>query len=214
MALFAQDNMDQKPLRTPMEVKTRFGIKAGVNLANLEVDDDVNSSTVPNTNSKTSFNGGFFVNIPVAGSFRVQPEVVWSGQGAKASGNAGTDQSKTLSEYDFGYINIPVMAQIQTKGGFFVETGPQFGILMRAQEEYVGGSTVNIEDMDLVKKTDFSWGAGLGYLSRIGLGVSGRYNFGLSNVWNNEDNQSLPRFNKMKNGVVQLGLVYQFGAFK
>lgn len=213
LALFAQDDQAHKPLRTEMEVKPRFGLKAGVNLANLEVDDDVNASSVPNTNSKTSFHGGFFVNLPIAGSFRIQPELLWSGQGAKVGSGTGT-LNKTMSEFDFGYIQIPVMAQIQTPGGFFVETGPQFGILMRAQEEYVDGTTVNIEDNDFVKKTDFSWGAGLGYLSRIGLGISGRYNFGLSNVWNNEDRAAGPAYNKMKNGVVQIGLVYQLGAHK
>lgn len=211
LALYAQEQ-DHKPLRTPMSVQTRFGVRAGVSLANLEVDDDVNPGNVPNTNTKTSFVGGFFVNIPVGGMFRVQPELVWSGQGAKA--DKGSITTKTMEEYDFGYIAIPLMLQLQTNGGFFVETGPQFSILMRAQEEYTDGTTVNVEDQDWVKKTDFGWGVGIGYLSRIGLGIDGRYNFGLSNVWNNEDRVGQPPFDKMKNAAAQISLVWHFGAHK
>lgn len=215
LAVYAQEQ-DHKPLRTPMDVKTRFGIRAGVSLANLEVDDDVTSGVVPNTNTKTSFVGGFLVNIPVGGMFRVQPELVWSGQGAKADkGSKPNTTTARMEEYDFGYIAIPLMLQLQTNGGFFVETGPQFSILMRAQEEYTDGSTVNVEDMDWVKKTDLAWGVGIGYLSRIGLGIDGRYNFGLSNVWNNEDRPAGQlNFEKMKNAAAQISLVWHFGAYK
>ena len=214
LAVFAQEQ-DHKPLRTPMETKTRFGMRGGVSLANLEVDDDNATGNVPNTNTKTSFVGGFFANIPVGGMFRVQPELVWSGQGAKSDRGTLSGTGKTMEEYDFGYIAIPLMLQLQTNGGFFVETGPQFSILMRAQEEYTDGTTVNVEDMDWVKKTDFGWGVGLGYLSRIGLGIDGRYNFGLSNVWNNEDRVGQPSpFDKMKNAAAQISLVWHFGAHK
>ncbi len=74
--LMAQDTNPKPMLRTEMSTQVRFGIKAGVNLATLEIDDDSPSNDVE-TNNKTSFHGGVFVNIPLAGMFRFQPELLF-----------------------------------------------------------------------------------------------------------------------------------------
>lgn len=204
LAVHAQQNPDNghKPMRTDMEVTPRFGLRAGVNLATIEIDDDSQSNPI-NTNNKTSFHAGAFVNIPIGGIFRIQPEVNYSGQGSKVSASIlGTE---VRDEWDFHYINVPVMLQLQSRGGLFVETGPQVGFLLSAKDE---------DDTDLkedMKKTDFGWGAGIGYLSRIGLGINGRYNFGFSNIY---DEDAAGDEGKYKNRTIQLGLVYHFGAHK
>ncbi len=75
----------QEPkLRTPAPVQTRFGIKAGANLATLEIDDESSTNEI-GTNNKTSLHAGIFVNIPLGDKFRVQPELVYSKQGSKVS---------------------------------------------------------------------------------------------------------------------------------
>ncbi|MGZ5190245.1 MAG: outer membrane beta-barrel protein, partial [Flavisolibacter sp.] len=67
---------------TPMAVKPRFGIKAGVNMAKLRPSDY--STNEPQTNFKSSFNAGALVNIPLGtGGFAVQPEAIYSRQGSK-----------------------------------------------------------------------------------------------------------------------------------
>lgn len=208
-AVFAQD---EPTLRTPMESKIRFGLKAGVNLATLHLaDEDFPAGMTPNTNLKTSGFGGVFVNVPLAANFRLQPEVVFSSQGSKLEGGAlGND----AYEIDAQYINVPVMFQYQTMGGFFVEAGPQLGILVKAEMD--GPDDTGSGDMDIkdnMKTTDFSLAGGIGYLSRIGLGVNARYNAGISNVFNaDEDDMELG--GKAKNSVIQIGLVYHFGAYK
>lgn len=191
-AVYAQDNQQ---LRTPMANKVRFGLRAGANFATL----DVSNTAGQEITGKTSFHGGVFVNAPLGGMFAIQPGVEYSGQGAKATSGA------TNSEIDLHYINVPVMLQLKTTGGFIVETGPQAGFLIK--------STVNDVEIDDVYKTfDFSWGAGLGYVSRIGLGVNARYNLGLSNLLENGGNASGDP--KVKNRNLQVGLVYHFGAHK
>src|SRR5215212_11263052 len=199
-------------LVTPMAVKTRFGIKGGVNLATLEIDDQ--STPNMNTNMKTSFYGGVFANIPISSMFRFQPEVLYSGQGTKADARSSTEATLAgINEYDFRYIAVPLMFQLMSKGGAFVELGPQFSVLAKANGDRLNDNSVELKKSDYVKKTDFAGAVGLGYLSRIGLGINARYVNGFSNVWNNDNSPSTSDA-KYKNRVVQIGLMYHFGAGK
>lgn len=210
LAMFAQTS---KP--TKMAVAPRFGVKAGVNLAEFRAN-GYPSGTQPTSNMKTSMNGGFFVNVPLGtGGLAVQPEVVYSGQGSKMSvkTTVGTVTTTSTYEQDLSYINVPIMLQWKSAGGFLVETGPQAGFLVRAQQDGPGSS--NTDNKDGFDKFDFSWGAGLGYLSRIGLGINARYNLGLSNALDDGGgNNSANDGPELKNKVVQIGLFWNFGAGK
>jgi hypothetical protein len=53
-----------KPVRTEMSTQPRFGLRGGVSLSSLEIDDDYNATNY-STNSKTTFHAGAFVNIPL-----------------------------------------------------------------------------------------------------------------------------------------------------
>jgi hypothetical protein len=89
--------------------------------------------------------------------------------------------------------------------GLFIEAGPQVGFLLKAENE--DGVDLK-EDM---KKTDFGAGAGIGYLSRIGLGLNARYTMGFSNIM---EDDSAGDEGKYKNRVLSIGLVYHLGAAK
>ena len=94
-----------------------------------------------------------------------------------------------------------------------VETGPQLGFLISAKVDGTGpqGWSDGGDLKDRRKQLDFLWGAGLGYMSRIGLGVHARYNYGFSNVLNADNNQAQ---GELKNRVMQFGVMYEFGAHK
>lgn len=208
LALFAQ-NTNTTTTGTP-----RFGLKGGVNLATLELDDDT-PSTEFNTNLKTSFNLGAFVNLPLGGNLRLQPEVVYSGQGSKVSQKTTVGAGATTTtpfEYEFHYINVPVMVQLKTPGGFFVEAGPQLGFLIGAKQDMQTGTDPDIKD--LIKKTDFGAGAGLGYMSNMGLGIGARYMHGFSNVWNSDKAPASQKNTQVSNRTIAFSLLYQFGANK
>lgn len=215
LAVTAQEqnpDMAHKPLRTDMEVMPRFGIKAGVNLAKLNVEDGV--STDFNTTTKTSFHGGLFANIPLGGILRLQPEVIYSGQGSKLNGPLLSDMSTSENyEVDMHYVNVPVMFQLQTMSGFYAELGPQVGFLVNSEQDRNSGENAPIKDW--VKKTDFSVAGGIGYSTRVGLGVGARYVYGISNVWNSDDAPDNSLSNgEMNHRVFQVSLSYQFGASK
>jgi len=207
-ALFAQETQPQ--LRTPMATKTRFGIRLGANLANVRLNEF--APTEPDVNQKTSIHAGVFVNVPISTMFRFQPGVEYSGQGSKVSKyNLIGSSATTAYEQDLTYINVPLMLQYATPGGFMIEAGPQPGFLIAASQD--GPGDTDVDNKDGFDKFDLSIGAGLGYLSRMGLGINARYNFGLTNA--REDgggNGTTNNGPEIKNQVVQIGLVYHFGA--
>jgi hypothetical protein len=168
-----------------------FGIKAGVNISNFTGGD---FGSVEN-NSLTSFHAGGLVHLGIAQHLVLQPELVYSEQGSKLkSGNTETD-------FKIGYINIPIMLQYETDGGFYVEGGPQFGF--KASENLPDSIT-----QDFAKSTDVAIGLGLGFHSKGGFGIGGRYNVGISKVGDFDASNIDPDF---KNAVIQFSLFYTFG---
>jgi len=170
--------------------QVKFGIKAGLNLATQSVSDvNVGSSA----ESKTDFYAGVLADVNIAKSFILQPELVYSGQGSE------TAHSSVKFNYD--YLNIPILLKYQHPTGFFIETGPQLGILLSARFK-TGNSSV--DEKDYVKSSDFSWVFGGGYkIPVLNLGLDVRYNLGLTNIEDGSD------FN-VKNQVLQIGVFYIF----
>jgi len=140
-------------LTTPAEVKPRFGIKGGVNLASLEIDDDTPATNF-NTNSKTSFHVGAYANIPFSTMFRFQPELLYLGGGSKISGTplSGNQGGSQTYEADFDYLALPLKFQLATTKGFFVEVGPQFSFLTTAIQENKSGDDPDLKMKASLKK--------------------------------------------------------------
>lgn len=173
--------------------QVEFGVKAGVNIANLTVSGD-NSGVSPS--SKTDFHAGLLSVIPLFSSFKLQPEVMYSGQGASA------DVSGTTVKLNYGYINVPVLFKYQHESGLFAETGPQVGFLISAKEK-ADGQTIDTKSD--TQSTDFSWAFGIGYkIPVVGLGIDARYNLGLTNLAKGSSSSD----GTVKNSVIQIGLFY------
>lgn len=167
-----------------------FGFKAGANLANIKITGDGVSESF---DSKIGFHAGAFATIPVASSINVQPEAVFSMEGAKSGGD----------KLNLTYINVPVMFQYHSQG-FIGETGPQLGLLMSAKskEEGVSESEDIKEEFETI---NLSWAVGAGYRLANGLGFHARYNLGLSNLAKDSDD------GKAKSNVFQFGLSFALG---
>lgn len=171
--------------------QVQFGVKAGANFSTFTGDNTDDAKT------KVGFNAGALVALPLFNEFSLQPEVVYSGQGFKVSGQgiSGT--------FSANYLNVPVLFKYNNPTGFFLQTGPQIGFLMSAKAKS-GGQTE--DEKDLFNSTDFSWAFGLGYLVKsVNVGIDARYNLGLSNIAKDSGDE------KVKNSVFQVGLFYLFG---
>jgi Outer membrane protein beta-barrel domain len=165
------------------------GIKAGVNISNFTGGD---FNTVEHK-ALIGFHGGGLLRFKF-NNFVVQPEVLFSTQGAKIK------DSTFEANYKINYVNIPVMLQYESDGGFYVEAGPQIGFKV---SENIPNSSVE----NFAKSTDLSIALGLGYISKIGLGIGGRYNVGVSKVGDFDASDISPNF---KNGVIQISLFWVF----
>ncbi len=171
------------------KAQVTFGVKAGLNIASLTGDD------ADGLSSLASFNGGGLVNIPISSQFSVQPELVYSGEGAKADGG----------KYLFNYINVPVLLQYNNASGFFAELGPQIGLLTSAKVKVDGGGSTDVKDQ--LKSTNFSVAVGLGYKLANGLGFNARYNLGLVNIVDADGSD-------LKSSAFQVGAFFSFGGKK
>ncbi|MGZ5136100.1 MAG: porin family protein, partial [Flavitalea sp.] len=145
-----------------------------------------------NTGHLTDFHAGILAHIHLNNSLALQPEVIYSRQGAEYP-NLGTER--------INYVNIPILLQVMLSKGMRLQTGPQLGIMTNAKLERYSGGVTDVKDQ--FENACLSWSLGLGYLSPIGLGVDARYNLGLINIVNDSQHD-------VKNRVWQFGLFYQF----
>lgn len=170
----------------------QFGLKGGVNVSNFT------GTTFNNVEKKAliGFHGGALLSLLLGDHFAIQPEALFSTQGAKFK--SGT----TSNDYKVSYLNVPVMAKIRFPGGFYVEAGPQVGFKLK--ENIPAGSTAK----DFANNLDFAVDGGLGFHGKSGLGIGARYVVGISKV-GNADNVDYSNTN-FKNGVAQVFLFYTF----
>jgi opacity protein-like surface antigen len=179
---------------TSSDVGIHFGLKAGLNMANISTTD---GATNPDT--RTGFNIGAVVGYDVTEKFGVQLEVVYSQQGftEKASGADGN----LTAELD--YINIPVMFGFTVIDGLTLQAGPELGFNTRAKVTLDGDDYTVIEDTNTVS---FGAGAGLQYELDFGLFFQARYIWGISNVLDENTSTGIT----LRNKVASLSVGYFF----
>lgn len=173
---------------------TYFGVKGGLNASSLHYDDNRSSDT------KIGFNVGAFAHIHASNTWAIQPEVIYSLEGAKSTLTGSNNKQTT----DLNYINVPILLQYFFDNGFRLEGGPQIGFLLSAKTK-VGSVSV---DNNGLKSTSFSIPLGVGYLTSTGVGFDARYVFGLSDI---NDDKNGPT---VQSNVFQFGIFYQFGDTK
>lgn len=192
----------------------RFGIKAGMNVSSLS-----NDETLDDQKSKIGFNAGVFATIPVASSFSIQPEVLYTQYGSKSVDNDVIDtnnSNKVSYTRDLGYIAVPVMFQYKFVPNFYVEAGPEFGFNVTAKDKYdqtlvVAGNTTTTsgtEDIpkDVLNTFNLGIGLGAGYYFTDNIGVTARYVAGVTDIAKDRPSNS----DAVKNNVFQVGLAYKF----
>jgi hypothetical protein len=166
-----------------------IGIKAGLNI--YTINNDNNAKYDP----KAGLNLGLIGHIHLTKQLAFQPEIVYSGQGAKFT-TAGVETKINLD-----YINLPLLFQYMFDNGFRIQAGPQIGFLVNAKSK-TGSNATDIKNN--LKTVDFGLGAGVGYVHPpTGFGVDARYNLGLSNI---NDNSTVKSYNR----GFQVGVFYLF----
>ncbi|WP_454981843.1 porin family protein [Capnocytophaga granulosa] len=187
-----------------------FGFKGGYNYSSFNGD-------VAKDNTLKGLSGfyvGALLELPLGDVISLQPEVIYSRQGA------AWEQKNILGEFKkdlkLDYLNIPVMAKVNL-GPLFLQGGVQFGFLVGKPEvSYTRGAQRVTEkvDKDAYAAFDFGIGAGLGVNLSQHFFVEARYTHSLTNALdpnnNSLKNAHISDDNNFKNAVLSLGLGVKF----
>lgn len=166
---------------TADEDKAQYGIKAGINFAELWGRD-----ALPESDRKVGYSLGAYASYKLSKELKLQPEMIWSLQG---------ENSKESGRYKISYINIPVMLK-WIEGKFYSEIGPQLGLLTINTAKSVP-EELQLENFETF---DFSINVGLGYKLAEDWTIGLRYSQGLKNIAEGRD---------LKNSVIYVGLSYR-----
>ena len=187
--------------------KAEFGIKGGLNSSNFS-----GNTEDMNFKPRVGFNVGAFAAIKLSEKVTLQPEILYSTQGAKAENvNADVNGVNYTADIDFNlsYINVPVMFKYYVADKFNLEAGPQIGFLTSAETSTkVDGfnQTVDQDAKEYLESVDFgfNFGAGYDFTEKIFAGI--RYNIGLSNVLKTQSGDN----SEWQNSLLSLSVGYKF----
>ena len=176
-----------------------FGVKGGANISTISQEKGWGDK-----NSKVGFYAGLYMNAPVNALFSIQPELIYNNMGVKYT-NGNTSHTLNLN-----YLSMPIMFQFELIPKFYVEGGPQFGVLIGNKNKYQSDSKTIIEkDKDAYNQLDLSGGIGLGFKFN-NMAIGARYIIGFTDIkkngstsWKNSDKQ-------LRNSGFQVGLQYGF----
>jgi len=164
-----------------------IGIKGGLNIASLSGFEG---------RDRISGHVGVFLHHTINKNWCFQPELLYSGEGQRYM-SGGVERTLAL-----GYLQLPLMIQYYPAPQVYLEAGPQFGLLVSAQDK------ADDEAGQINAKDDFTTGQvaiglGIGYKASEKLILYGRYNFGLTDV---------SRFDNIvdHSNVGQLGVAIRF----
>ncbi len=152
-----------------MAQNTEAGIKGGLNLSWLTVDNADDNNIIP------GFHVGVWGRWMANEKFGIQPEVLYSGKGMKAVYNKdflGFDVADGTTKLNLNYIDIPVYLTYFLSEDFNFHFGPYIGILMNAHIDTDAQilEFINVNNSDDIDRSKFN---------TLDYGVSGGLGFNL-----------------------------------
>lgn len=143
---------------------------------------------------KVGFYAGVHAQMPIANSFKLNAELLYSQLGSKSD-------NKSMGTTKLDYITLPVTVQYDILKDLYVEAGPEFGYMISSSTTGTG----RFSD-DNLKKFNLGIGVGAGYFFTENIGVTAKYTAGVTDLEKNKP----AGVKGAKNNVYQLGLAYKF----
>lgn len=190
------------PLLTQAQMgDSRFGVKAGVNLSNF------NRGDVGTQNMRIGFNLGLFTELAVGENFSIQPELLLSTKGNRATYDIVGVENDVKT--NLTYIDIPVLAKVTIGEVLNIHVGPYASYLIGANasadgDVFDGSREIN---RDNFKTWDYGLAAGLGADIDV-VTIGARYNLGLVNVAKSTAAEGI--LDNSKNSVLQFYVAVGF----
>jgi hypothetical protein len=141
-----------------------FGIKSGLNLADVVINNFSNPDLEPAYQIKPGVHAGFYFSVEGDNEVGLAAELLYSNKGVNA-----------INNINLHYVCIPLLVRYHFHDHFFAEAGPEVGYLVNANSKY--GNLNSTWD----NKLDIGLDAGLQYRpGKIHFGL--RFNAGFSSV--------------------------------
>jgi Outer membrane protein beta-barrel domain len=179
--------------------KIAFGVKAGANISNV-----YDSQTEDfDAEAKLGFAGGAFLSVPLGKFLGVQPEILLSQKGFRATGKiiaADYELTRTTN-----YVDVPLLVTLRPIPALSIVAGPQYSYLISQKNVFKGaGATVAQTeefDNDNLRKNTLCFTGGLDInIEHFTVGLRGGWDF-------QNNNGTTPRY---KNTWLQATLGFRF----
>ncbi len=176
-----------------------FGIKGGLNIANLTYSGD---GTTASVKSIMGIQVGPVADFKLQENLSFNTGLLFSIKGAKTEGTDGI--TETL-DYLVVPLNLAYKFPINNDAKFFLQAGPYIGYALSGKDKYSDGTDdIKFGEKGGMKRGDFGIGVGAG-LEFGAIVASLNYELGLSNMLDDATY-------KQKNKVIQISVAYMFGA--
>lgn len=172
---------------------TRFGINAGVVLANLKGEEGGEEQEL---DPKIGLTVGIRADVPLSENFSFRPGLNFVQKGGKDEIDIlGTTYETSIT---LNYLELPLNFVYNASAGtgkFFFGAGPVLGFGLSGKTKFEGGGSDTEEDIefgdadDEVKSFEFAGNLLVGYEFANGLYFQANYNPGFSNLSNATDSE-------------------------
>ena len=185
-----------------------YGIKGGLNYAKLIYEFEDSNNDFLDFNAKVGFYAGGFINVSLSDKFSLQPELLYSSQGAKLDIDYSRitlfDNSDPLFLENQDDVNVkqskllmPLLLEYKVDDNFSLFLGPQITYTLNFETEVENGDKLVVSRFQDDDKIGVDASARIGYKASENMMIELGYFRGLTNQ------------NSVKASVFQLGLAYK-----
>lgn len=186
-----------------------FGIKGGVNFADIRGDGKTNYGDPKNY---TAFHAGFYSQFSFSDKFSLQPEILYSRQGFKGTmpGTPTSPNTRGAENTRLDYIQVPVLLVYNFLDNVSLHVGPQVSLLTKVKEGDLDRKIANEDGASGNPIYNYSYnsldyGLAAGLEARIGPArVGGRYTAGFNEIIKDPENGLSNSITDIKNGAFQV----------
>lgn len=152
----------------------RAGVKGGVNVSNLYVDD------VDDENARVGFHAGVYGQVLSTEAFALQPELLYTTKGSETTFDGIIDQT---IDFNLNYLELPILAVFKLGEAAEIHLGGYASYLLNANIDYSGDIANGDEELDRDNFKSFDYGLVGGFaLNFSALQIGVRYNYGLAKI--------------------------------
>ncbi|MEP2668243.1 MAG: porin family protein [Cyclobacteriaceae bacterium] len=178
--------------------EARMGVKGGLNISNLYVDN------VNDENSRLGFNVGLYGQILSNEFFAIQPELLYTTKGSKNEYDGFVDQDV---KFNLNYLEVPVLAVFKLGEVAELHAGGYGSYLLGANVSYAGDLINGGEELDRDNFKSYDYGLVGGLSLNFGnVQIGTRYNYGLVKLAKTDNAKTV--LGDSKNSVAQVYVAF------